>query len=237
MLLAVEGVDGSGKTTQVKLLDAALQARGLTTFPVSFPRYGDSVFGELIRRFLQGDSGDVDAVDPYLVALMFAADRSSEAPRLREALDEGRVVICDRYFYSNLAYQGAKLSGAAEVEHFGQWLRELEYGRWAIPQPTLSIYLDVHQDERGARLASRNASGGNETGSVPNDIHERDVSLQARVERFFRATAATADDLVLVECQQQGERLSAQDVTARIIGVLTERGLLCAPAQSPVPPS
>ena len=90
-------------------------------------------------------TGVVDAVDPYLVALMFAADRSSEAPRLRGALDEGRIVICDRYFYSNLAYQGAKLSGEAEIEHFARWLRELEYDRWAIPQPTLSIYLDVHR--------------------------------------------------------------------------------------------
>jgi dTMP kinase len=235
MLLAVEGVDGSGKTTQVKLLDAALRDGGHATFPVSFPRYGDSVFGELIRRFLQGDSGDSGAVDPYLVALMFAADRSSEAPRLREALDQGRIVICDRYFYSNLAYQGAKLSGEAEVEHFSRWLHELEYGRWAIPQPTLSIYLDVHQEERGARLASRNASGGNEAGSVPNDIHERDVSLQGRVERFFRATAAAADDLVIVECQQLGERLRPQDVNAAIMGVLAERGLLSAPAPSSAP--
>jgi hypothetical protein len=72
---------------------------------------------------------------------------------------------------------------------------------------------------------------------VPNDIHERDLSLQARVERFFRATAATADDLVLVACQERGERLRPQDVTARIIGVLTERGLLSAPARSPAPQS
>ena len=233
VLIAVEGVDGSGKTTQVKLLDAALRDAGHTTLAVSFPRYGDSVFGELIRRFLQGDSGDSGAVDPYLVALMFAADRSSEAPRLREALDEGRIVICDRYFYSNLAYQGAKLHGEAEVEHFSRWLHELEYGRWAIPQPTLSIYLDVHQQERGARLASRHASGGSEEGSVPNDIHERDASLQARVERFFRATAATADDLVIVECQHGAERLSPQDVNARIISVLAERGLISAAPPAP----
>ncbi len=231
MLLAIEGVDGSGKTTQTALLDSALRAAGHATFPVSFPRYGDSVFGELIRRFLSGDSGDVDAVDPYLVALMFAADRNSEAPRLRGALDEGRIVICDRYFYSNLAYQGAKLSGETEIEHFARWLRELEYDRWAIPQPTLSIYLDVHEDERGARLASRNASGGNEAGSVPNDIHERDVSLQARVERFFRSTAAAVDDLVIVECQESGERLGPADVNARIISVLSERGLLPAPSR------
>ena len=142
-------------------------------------------------------------------------------------------MVCDRYFYSNLAYQGAKLHGEAEVEHFSRWLHELEYGRWAIPQPTLSIYLDVHQQERGARLASRHASGGSEEGSVPNDIHERDASLQARVERFFRATAATADDLVIVECQHGAERLSPQDVNARIISVLAERGLISAAPPAP----
>ncbi|MGA2455428.1 MAG: dTMP kinase [Solirubrobacteraceae bacterium] len=228
MLIALEGVDGCGKSTQVQLLTDRLTEEGFATYSASFPRYADPVFGDLIKRFLKGELGDVDSVDPRLVALLFAGDRAAEAPSLRQALCEDRIVVCDRYFYSNLAYQAAKLGDESDVVEFAQWLRKLEFGHYALPVPGCSIYLDVHQDERMERLVARAQPGAKGNGAVVNDIHERDIGLQARVEDVFRTYSETHDDLVRIDCQQFGELLNPSDVHSRIWRVLTSRGLLAS---------
>ncbi len=225
MLIAIEGADGSGKSTQVDLLAKRLRAEGHPALSVSFPRYHEPVFGELIRRFLSGDLGDVDSVNPRLVALLFACDRSAAAPSLREALCEDRIVVCDRYFYSNLTYQAAKLPGD-EVGEFVRWLRKLEFAHFAVPAPSCSIYLDVRQHERRARVLARARSQQQQTnGAVPDDIHERDSGLQQRVAELFRSCAQTDDDLVMVSCEESGEPLDPTAVHDRIWDVLTMRGL------------
>lgn len=227
MLIAIEGVDGCGKSTQVALLEDAFASLGRETYRVSFPRYADPMFGDLIRRFLRGDLGPVDSVHPRLVALLFAGDRAAEAPSLRQALCEDKIVICDRYFYSNLAYQSAKFRDDSEIAEFAQWLRKLEFGHYALPAPGCSIYLDVHQEARLEQLTARAASDETDTGgAISNDIHERDVELQARVEEMFRSYAEMQDDLVRIDCRQYGQRLTPADVHARIMRVLRARNLV-----------
>lgn len=226
MLIAIEGVDGCGKSTQVELLLRGLRAHGYETYSASFPRYADPIFGDLIKRYLRGDLGELTSVDPRLVALLFAGDRAAEAPSLRQALCEDRVVVCDRYFYSNLAYQAARLDGDAEVAEFAQWLRKLEFGHYALPTPACSIYLDVHQDERRERLTARHEGADDGSGAIPNDIHERDVDLQSRVEHVFRSQAETQDDLIRVDCNNYGRWMTADEVHDRILRVLAARGLI-----------
>jgi dTMP kinase len=233
VLIAIEGVDGCGKTTQVDLLAKRLEREGHPTYTVSFPRYGDPVFGGLIKRFLRGELGEVAAVDPQLVALLFAGDRGAEAPSLRQALCEDKVVICDRYFYSNLAYQGAKMGTDAQLEEFAGWLRKLEFGHFAVPMPDCSIYLDVHQDDREATLMERRAEGIESNGAIPNDIHERDIDLQARAEEVFRSHAELHDDLIRIDSQQYGERLSPESVHERIVRMLSTRHSMALSSSAP----
>lgn len=230
MLVAIEGVDGCGKSTQVALLVEHLTERGYDTYSASFPRYADPIFGDLIKRYLRGDLGELSSVDPRLVALLFAGDRAAEAPTLRQALCEDRIVICDRYFYSNLAYQAARLDDDVAVSDFARWLRKLEFGHYAVPTPACSIYLDVHQDERRQRLAAREASQSDGSGAVPNDIHERDLELQSRVEHVFRSHAETQDDLIRVDCHSYGQWMTPAEVHARILRVMAARGLITEPA-------
>jgi dTMP kinase len=235
MLIAIEGGDGCGKSTQVQLLGERLAAEGLPSKIVSFPRYDDPVFGDLIKRFLNGDLGDVDSVDPRLVALLFAGDRAAAAPELRRALCEERVVVCDRYFYSNLTYQAAKLP-ASEVAEFARWLHKLEFGHYAVPAPECSLYLDVHRAERRQRVLARAQSQREPDGAVLDDIHERDGELQGRVEELFRSYAQARDDLIRIDCQQSGELLDPQAVHERIWQALNARGLLAsAAARSALP--
>ena len=106
-LIVLEGLDGAGKSTQIDLLQQLLASRGLRYEYLHFPRFDAPIYGELIARFLRGELGAVDAVDPYVVALLYAGDRADAAPVIRRWLDEGKFVILDRYVYSNVAYQCA----------------------------------------------------------------------------------------------------------------------------------
>lgn len=230
VLIAFEGVDGCGKTTQVALLVERLKEEGYAALGVSFPRYGDAIFGGLIKRFLRGELGEVGSVDPQLVSLLFAGDRGAEAPRLRQALCEDQIVVCDRYFYSNLAYQGAKLETEEGIAEFAKWLRKLEFGHFAVPAPDCSIYLDVHQDERQERLVERIKTNAVSNGAVPDDIHEKDMSLQAKVEQAFRSHAEIEDDLIRIDSHQLGARLTPEEVHERVLRVLTRRELISIPS-------
>lgn len=235
MLIAIEGGDGCGKSTQVKLLGERLRAEGLAAQTVSFPRYDDPVFGDPIRRFLNGELGAVDSVHPRLVALLFAGDRAAAAPSLRRLLCEDRIVVCDRYFYSNLAYQGAKLAPDERAE-FARWLHKLEFGLYAVPVPDCSLFLDVQRHERRKRVLARAEAQAGENGAVPDDIHERNSDLQAGVEELFRSYSKTHDDLVRIDCQSAGELLDPHAVSDLIWHALEQRGLLSsAEAWSPLP--
>src|SRR4029077_2790190 len=108
-LIAIEGVDGSGKRTQTDLLSRALVARGISCRSVSFPRYG-SFFGIMIARFLNGEFGELEAVDPHFAALLYAGNRLEAKAELDAALAAGKTVLADRYVASNMAHQGSRVA-------------------------------------------------------------------------------------------------------------------------------
>ena len=143
MFIVLEGLDGAGKSTQIKLLRQLFASRGIESEYVHFPRFDSPVFGELIARFLRGELGSVESVDPYIVALLFAGDRADMAPQIRAWQAEGKVVIVDRYVYSNIGYQCAKLATEEQRAKLKQWILDTEYGYYNIPRPDLSLFLDV----------------------------------------------------------------------------------------------
>ena len=143
MLVVLEGLDGAGKSTQVKKLRTYLESLYGSLEYVHFPRYDAPVYGDLISRFLRGDFGSNEAVHPQLVALLFAEDRHGAAPAMKETLDKGGVILLDRYVYSNIAYQCAKLKDDNEAEALRDWIFNTEYGDFALPKPDLNIFLDV----------------------------------------------------------------------------------------------
>ena len=109
MLTVIEGLDGSGKSTQVRKLKKYLESISESLEYIHFPRYDAPVYGDLISRFLRGDFGDNNTVHPQLVALLFAEDRHAAAEHMKQALQRGGSILLDRYVYSNIAYQCAKL--------------------------------------------------------------------------------------------------------------------------------
>ena len=143
MFIVLEGVDGSGKSTQIAALREMFAQKGIPTEYLHFPRFDAPYFGDLIARFLRGELGGVEQVDPYIVAMLYAGDRRDAAAMIRGWMAEGKVVICDRYVYSNIGYQCAKVADAAEREKLREWILSLEYDYFAIPRPDVSLFLDV----------------------------------------------------------------------------------------------
>jgi len=154
-LIAIEGIDGSGKRTQLDLLEKALAARGLFTYSTGFPQY-ESFFGKMVGRFLNGDFGDVENLDPRLTATLYAGDRFEAKPILCSALEQGRIVLVDRYIGSNLAHQTARVA-ATERNEFINWVEHLEYNIYELPREDLVLYLRVPPAEAQALVARKSA--------------------------------------------------------------------------------
>jgi dTMP kinase len=140
-LIAIEGIDGSGKRTQLDLLAAALNSAGVAVYSTGFPQY-DSWFGKMVGQFLNGDLGSLDSVDPHFTALLYAGDRFEAKTKIQSELDQGKVVLVDRYIGSNLAHQTARVT-PEKRENFRRWIHHLEYGIYDLPREDRILYLRV----------------------------------------------------------------------------------------------
>jgi dTMP kinase len=139
--VVLEGIDGSGKRTQMEMLARALASKNIECRRVSFPRY-EGFFGKMAAQFLNGEFGPLEAVDPHFSALLYAGDRLESKPEIEAALAEGKAVLADRYVGSNLAHQGARVPLGKRAE-FLKWLKQLEYEVYGLPQEDLVVYLHV----------------------------------------------------------------------------------------------
>jgi len=142
-LIVIDGIDGSGKATQVKLLLDRLAKEGKKVKSIDFPRYEDNFFGKLIGQYLSGIYGDFIAVDPRVASILYAADRFESSSKIKEWLDAGFYVIADRYATANQIHQGGKIKDLKKRKEFLKWLDTMEYSVFKIPRPDLVIYLDV----------------------------------------------------------------------------------------------
>ena len=217
MFIVLEGLDGAGKSTQIKQLRALLQSRGIESEYVHFPRFEAPVYGELIARFLRGELGSVESVDPYIVALLFAGDRADMAPQIRKWEAEGKVVIVDRYVYSNIGYQCAKIADAEGQQRLKQWILETEYGYYNIPRPDLSIFLDVPFSFTAKSLTELRTGDDRAYLNGQSDIHESSLDLQQQVRRVYLEAAKTDACLKVVDCSNsEGGMDSPEGIFARI---------------------
>jgi dTMP kinase len=140
-LIAIEGIDGSGKRTQLDLLTAALHDADISVYSTGFPQY-DSWFGKMVGQFLNGELGSLDSVDPHFSALLYAGDRFEAKNKMEAALGAGKIVLIDRYIGSNLAHQTARVTSQKRDE-FSRWIRHLEYEVYDLPREDRVIYLRV----------------------------------------------------------------------------------------------
>jgi dTMP kinase len=152
-LIAIEGIDGSGKRTQLDLLENQLIAGGNRVYSTGFPQY-DSWFGKMVGQFLNGELGPLEVVDPHFTALLYAGDRFEAKPKIEAALNEGKIVLVDRYIGSNLAHQTARATPEKRAG-FRKWIEHLEYDIYDLPREDLILYLRVPPSEAQKLVAHK----------------------------------------------------------------------------------
>ena len=193
-LIAIEGIDGSGKRTQLDMLARSLSERNVPLSQISFPRY-EGFFGKLVARFLNGDFGPLDAVDAHFSALLYAGDRYEAKPGIESELSAGRTVLADRYIGSNLAHQGARVR-SDDRGAFIDWLKKLEYEIYSLPAEDLVIYLRIPVAEAHRLVGEK---GARNYTKLRRDILESDIA-------HLKAAAEVYDELarqphwVRIEC-------------------------------------
>lgn len=218
MLVVLEGLDGAGKSTQVKMFRKYLETVCPELEYIHFPRYDAPVYGGLISKFLRGAFGSIESVHPQLVALLFAEDRHGCAPRMRSVLDAGGTVLLDRYVYSNIAYQCAKLSDSAEAQELRDWIFKTEYEDFGIPKPDLNIFLDVPLSfVEGSLAKNREADADRSYLAGNQDIHEADIAFQKRVRDIYVEQARRDSSFIVIDCSDsEGQMLPAENIFEKI---------------------
>ncbi len=226
MLIVLEGLDGAGKSTQVKLLKEYLLEKGVNLRYLHFPRYDAPLYGDLIGKYLRGDLGSIEQVHPQIVALLFALDRMDASAQIKEWLQAGDCVLLDRYVYSNIAYQCSKImmqpQFAANKEELAEelrnWIFDTEYNRYGIPRPDLNLFLDVPISFVDSKLKeSRQGDDDRDYLNGKEDIHEADIQFQIHVRDMYLKQTRADEGFVRVHCEDaEGRMLPPADIFANI---------------------
>lgn len=209
--IVLEGLDGAGKSTQLNKLISCISEKGEKYEYLHFPRFDAPFYGDLIARFLRGEFGTVDQVSPWLVALLFAGDRSEVADTMQQWLDDGKFVLTDRFVYSNIAYQCAKISDKAERDRLADWIFDFEYNFNKIPRPDVSLFLDVPFHFTESRLTEVRDGDDRSYLEGGRDIHESSLELQKRVRQIYLERAAVDPKLRVIDCSDGNGTIDTPD--------------------------
>ena len=222
MLIVLEGLDGAGKSTQVKKLKEYLLDKGVNLRYLHFPRYDAPLYGDLIGKYLRGDLGSIEQVHPQIVALLFALDRMDASVQIKKWLEAGDCVLLDRYVYSNIAYQCSKImmqpqfgeNRREKAQELRNWIFDTEYNKYGIPRPDMNLFLDVPISFVDSKL-KENRSGDDDRDYLngKEDIHEADIQFQIYVREMYLEQTKADEGFVRVHCEDaQGNMLPPDDI-------------------------
>jgi len=218
LLVAIEGIDGTGKGTQARRLVDALAAAGRTTKLIGFPRYSETSFGRRIGEYLNGKYGSLDDVHPLLAALLYAGDRFESRDLLRQSIADCDVVVLDRYVASNIAHQAAKRSGT-ERDDLRAFIEQLEFGTYELPRADLVILLDLPAAE-AQRLIAKKAQRDYTDRAA--DLQEENASYLETVRQMYLQLAADNPGWKRIDVLRNGELRSIEDVGAEVFELVRQ---------------
>lgn len=218
-LIVLEGLDGSGKSTQTDLTVKYLKNEGIDFRKIKLPDY-DSPSSTLVKMYLSGDFGKhADCVNAYAAGAFYAVDRyASFNLDWKKDYENGRLIIADRYATSNSIYQMEKLN-TDEWDAYLEWSSDFEYNKLGIPRPDLVIFLDMPVAISQQLMTERYGGDENE-----KDVHENDVAF---LESCRRAAlyAAEKEGWKVVSCSDGGAPYSIEDIHKKITELIKE--VLC----------
>jgi len=209
-LIVIDGTDGSGKGTQTEILIKRLQQNGYNVATTDFPQYGQKSAGP-IEEYLNGKYGTAQEVGPYRASMLYAIDRYDASFLMKKWLEEGKIIVSNRYVSANMGHQGSKIQNPEERKKYLEWLYNLEYNMFEIPKPDLNLILHVQSDiayELIAKKDDREYLAGKK-----RDIHEADINHLKQAEQVYLDIAQTFDDFKLVECTENGQIMTREQIS------------------------
>lgn len=218
-LIVIEGLDGSGKSTQVELLEENLKNEGLKYRKIKLPDY-DSPSSTLVKMYLSGDFGkDASAVNAYAAGAFYAVDRyASFNLDWNKDYESQTLIIADRYATSNSIYQMEKIP-REDWDTYLEWSYDFEYRKLGIPVPDAVIFLDMPVEVSQRLMTER--YGGDET---EKDVHESDVAFLKNC-RNSALYAAKKQGWHVIECSDGNEPYPIEYIQEKIFKIVKE--VLC----------
>ena len=219
--IVFEGIDGSGKNTQTRLLLDHFRKEDSDVITYDFPQYGAKSAG-LLEGYLNGKYGSADEVGPYRASIFYACDRYDASFKIREWLEQGKILVCDRYLASNIGHQGGKIQDKAEREKFIKWLYDLEYGIFGIPKPDITFILKT--SPKFSRKLSPQITDEEKKkkrkaylGDKKRDIHEDDLThLANSLNSYLEAAKEFPEDFRIIECIENEKLLSPEIIHQKV---------------------
>jgi dTMP kinase len=219
--IVIEGLDGCGKSTQLSLLREYIESQGRRCEYIHFPMVDQGVYGKLIAEFLRGEYGSLETVHPKLVALLFANDRLEHVEKIRQWIAEGAVVLADRYVYSNVAYQCAKLSDSVEKQQLKEWILDFEFLHNKLPEPEFSFFLNVPFEPVEKTLTQERTGEEREYLKGKEDIHENALDFQKSVYQEYIGLLESEKRIVDIRCfDEQNRFLSKEEIHQKIVNYM-----------------
>ena len=210
-LIVLDGIDGTGKGTQITFLAERLRREGSRVEIVDFPQYGSKPAG-LVEMYLNGEFGTVEEVGPFVASVFFAIDRYAKSRQIKEWLGDGVIVLSNRYVAANLGHQGGKIKDTGERQKYWEWAFEFEHELLGIPRPDKNFILHS-TPEIAHELVGRKDEREYLQGKT-RDIHEEDMDhLSNSHEAYIALVKAYPDDFEIIDCAPSGSMLSPEDIS------------------------
>lgn len=219
MIVAFEGLDGSGKGTQSQILSAKMSAKGIDNSLYSFPNYKGTNFGLEVGKYLNGGFGALDEIPPQFPVMLYAMDRFEMKKSIMADIAAGSNIIFDRYVPSNIAHQAVKFP-ENQQKTFSDWVKRLEYNILEMPSPDVIIFLDA-SPEIASKMVEK--KGKRSYTDAVKDIHEENESYMHKVYNMYKKMALEEDWLIMQVTD--GENMLSEDIIAKnIIVELARKG-------------
>jgi dTMP kinase len=211
--IVIDGTDGSGKSTQTKLLMEELKVNGYAFEVADFPQYGQPSAVMVEQYLIEKKYG---SVNPKAASIFYAIDRFDASFKIRSWLEEGKVVICNRYVTANAAHQGGKISDDTERIKFFRWLDNLEYEIFGIPKPDLNIILHVSAEIAQQLAKEKWKKQEAHMKGKQTDLHEEDIEHLRNAEKVYLEIGKLFPNTKLIECMENDELLTVAEVSNKV---------------------
>lgn len=207
-----DGSDGSGKQTQVAMLADHCRSKNLPVKTIDFPRYENNFHGKILKAVLRGEFGDFVSLDPYVASFLYIADRFESAKEMRKWLNDGNIVIADRFTTANMIHQGGKFESTTNSlrrNFYLNWLNGLEFGYLHFPEPSAVVFLKVPvavslallTDKKGRDLAEQNVSHLTQSLACAEDI-----------AKYY--------DWIMIDCAPNGAMRTRESIHEEVVAKL-----------------